>query len=87
LTLFRAAIDALDPKNSVYDSFAHSYRQSVIDGGVYLFKALARLKRNAEASELAQQILKYDGSALTRKALAEDAGRAENVELAEKMNQ
>jgi thiol-disulfide isomerase/thioredoxin len=74
--------DALDPRNPVYDSFKRGYRKSAIDRGVNLFEALAGLKRNAEALELAQQILKYDCSGPTRNALAEGATRAGNVQLA-----
>jgi hypothetical protein len=80
-------IDALDPKNRVYDSFKQGYRKSAIDCGANLFEALAGLRRNAEAEELAQQILKYDGSAATRSALAKAATRAGNVQLAENVKQ
>jgi hypothetical protein len=80
--LYTFMSDALDPKNPVRDATGQGYRKYTVDSGARLFEALAGVKRNEEARELAQAILKFDASASTRKTLTEAAARAGNGDLA-----
>ena len=72
----------LDPKNPMREQTEQSYRNYTVHSGAGYFEALAGVKRNDEARELAQQILKFDASASTRKTLADAAVRAGNGDLA-----
>ena len=87
---FRKQADQFDqmlasmPKdNPMRGQMEESLRPYTTAKGVHLFEALAGLKRNEEAKELAQQILKFDSSAATHRMLPEAADRAGNAELAE----
>ena len=56
-------------------------RQLTITDGAHTFEALAGLKRNQDAKDLAGEILKFDSSDVARAMLAKAARRAENAEL------
>ena len=80
-------VDTLNPKNPQRGMYEKSYRNYTVMAGAHFFEALAGLKRNGEAKELAQQILKFDSSRATRIILAEAAERADNAELAQYVKQ
>ena len=80
--LYTSMSVALDQKNPVRDFTDQGYRKYTVDSGAHLFEALAGVKRNEEARELAQQILKFDASASTRKTLTDAAARAGNDDVA-----
>jgi hypothetical protein len=80
--LYTSMSDALDPKNPVREATEQGYRKYTVDSGARLFEALAGVKRDEEARQLAQAILKFDASAATRKTLTEAAVRAGNGNLA-----
>ena len=77
--------NTLNPEDRNHDLYKKSYRKTAVKYGTNLFEALAGLQRNAEAGELAQQILRYDSSATTLSALSEAATRAGNVQLVKNM--
>jgi thioredoxin-related protein len=85
--LFHDMVDMLNPDNSSSSMYEKSYRNSTVTSGARYFEALAGLKRNREAKELAQRILKFDSSSATRTILAEAAERADNTELAQYVKQ
>jgi len=85
--LFKYMMDALVTNNPVRETVAKSYRKTTVDMGAHYFEALAGVKRDEEGKELAQQILKFDGSAATHTTLAAAAERAGNAELARYVEQ
>ena len=63
------------------------FRDYTTRQGTKYFEALAGLKRDQDAKDLAAQILKFDSSATTRESLAEAAQRAQNTDLAQYLKQ
>lgn len=78
---YKEALGSLDNNNPMRGRMEESLRPYTVKSGAHYFEALAGLKRNQEAKDLAGQILKFDSSQATRSMLAEAAQRAGNAEL------
>jgi len=74
---------AMPQANPAMKQMEEGLRQYIVLQGTQYFEALAGLKRDAEARELAGEILKFGPSETTREALAKSAQKAENLELAQ----
>jgi thiol-disulfide isomerase/thioredoxin len=83
---FNQMLSSIPKDNPVRGQMEKGLRPYAVATGAHFFEALAGLKRNEEARELAQQILKFDASADTRATLAKAADRAGNAELAQYVN-
>ena len=76
-------LTSLPKDNPRREQMEDSLRRFTVVRGTHLFEALAGLKRNEEARNLAQDILKFDSSAATHTTLAKAADRAGNADLAQ----
>jgi thiol-disulfide isomerase/thioredoxin len=79
---FNETLAAMPKDNPMRGRMEENLRTYTVAMGAHPFEALAGLKRNDEARELAKEILKFDASPATRTALAKAANRAGNAELA-----
>ncbi len=75
-------LNSVGKNNPMRDQMVGSLRQMTVTSGTNYFEALAGLKRNQDAKDLAGEILKFDSSQGTRDSLAKAAKRAGNAELA-----
>jgi thiol-disulfide isomerase/thioredoxin len=80
---FNFMLNSVGKNSPMRDQMEGSLRQLTVTSGANYFEALAGLKRNQDAKDLAGQILKFDASQETRDLLAKAAKRAGNAELAE----
>ena len=79
---FNMTMDSLGKDNPMRTKVEENFRRFTVTEGTHYFEALAGLKRNQDARDLAAQILKFDSSQDTRDSLAKAAKRADNAELA-----
>jgi thiol-disulfide isomerase/thioredoxin len=84
---FNQMLASMPKDNPMRGRIEEGLRPYTVAAGAHFFEALAGLKRNEEARELAQQILKFDASAATHATLAKAADRAGNAELAQYVKQ
>lgn len=80
---FNTMINSLDKDSAVRKQVEESLRQLTVTKGTHYFEALAGLKRNQDAKDLAAAILKFDSSEATHTSLVEAAQTAQNTELAQ----
>lgn len=80
---FHWAVDSRPKDDAVRKRLEESLRRFTVTTGARYFEALAGLKRNRDAKDLAELILKFDASPATRKSLAAAANRAGNTALAQ----
>jgi thiol-disulfide isomerase/thioredoxin len=78
---YNKTLASLGKDSPIAKRVGDSLRQLTITSGAHSFEALAGLKRNQDAKDLAGEILKFDSSDATRATLAKAARRAENAEL------
>jgi thiol-disulfide isomerase/thioredoxin len=69
--------------NPMREHMEQSLRAYVVNKGASFFEALAGLKKNEQARDLAQDILKFDNSAETHSTLVAAANRVANAEMAQ----
>ncbi len=74
-------------KSKVRDDFVRGYRSQAVQFGANLFEALAALKKNDAARQLAGDVLKFDASPETHQILADAATRSSNPELSQFVKQ
>lgn len=78
---FNTTINSVDKDSPVRKQLEEGERQYTVNQGAQYFEALAGLKRNEDAKNLAAAILKFDSSKDAQTSLAEAAQRAGNAEL------
>jgi thiol-disulfide isomerase/thioredoxin len=83
---FNKTLDSLGKDTPTRKQVEVSFRQITVTEGTQYFEALAGLKRDQDAKELAGQILKFDASQTTRTLLGKAAQRTENTELSQYVN-
>lgn len=84
---FNSLLDSLGKNSPMRAQIEPRLRQMTVMAGASYFEALAGLKRNQDAKELASEILKFDSSQGTRDALAQAAQRAGNADLGQFVKQ
>jgi thiol-disulfide isomerase/thioredoxin len=84
---FNMALDSLGKDDPMRGQMEVVSRQLAVETGARSFEALAGLKRNQDARELAGQILKFDSSQNTRMLLAKAAQRGGNADLSQFVKQ
>jgi thiol-disulfide isomerase/thioredoxin len=80
---FNTMLNSLAKDDPMRDDKEQDLRRQTVEIGAQSFAALAGLKRNQDAKDLATQILKFDPSDDTRALLAEFAQRVGNDELSQ----
>lgn len=78
---FNRMVNSLDKDSHIRKQLEEGFHEVTINEGAQYFEALAGLKRNDDAKNLATAILKFDSSEDTRATLAEAAQRAGNTGL------
>jgi len=78
---FNRTLGVLSKNHPMREQMEAGARQMTVTAGAHYFEALAGLKRDRDAKELAGQILKFDSTQVTRDSLAKAAERAGNAEL------
>ena len=84
---FNSLLDSLGKDSPIRVRMEATLRQMTIRAGANYFEALAGLKRDQDAKDLAGQILKFDSSQGTRDCLAQAAQRAGNADLGQFVKQ
>jgi thiol-disulfide isomerase/thioredoxin len=87
LDRYNKMLDSTAKDSPMRDQMETTMRQMTVTVGAHGFEALAGLKRNQDARNLAGQILKFDSTPATRATLTEAAKRAGNAGLAEFVKQ
>jgi thiol-disulfide isomerase/thioredoxin len=84
---FNLLLDSLGKDRPMRVRMETRLRQMTVRAGANYFEALAGLKRNQDAKDLAGQIFKFDSSQATHDCLEQAAQRAGNAELGQSVKQ